>query len=278
MTPDRFPLSKSRAALDKLQSTRVRPYVRTQVLKYRTQVRPYAVLVRRTLQAVPGTPYLGPRPRPGRRLRSVKRRREERSPSDGPAAPHSCPRPPRPAAPLATPPSASQRGGAMAEAEPEPVAEPEPESQDSPNVAACKEVFAMQVEMALGAITPELMQEFIGKFSGYFGESIKAEVNPSLPGPTCEGDFGALMGMLGPIWIGFVNTKVPPPPPQPGPRPVEHFSAPPSPHAHGDAHATASRPPASLRRAAPRCAAPRCARLLWRAGGGTCVRASSRGF
>eukprot|EP01051_Picozoa_sp_SAG22_P008517 SAG22_NODE_654_length_8129_cov_7.457410_2_plen_781_part_00 len=112
--------------------------------------------------------------------------------------------------------AASRPQQKMAE-EPEPAPEPEPEAEpeaeaepDSVNMASCKEAFEMQKKMGLGDVTPEMMAEFGTAFAGYFADSVKMELNPGStpPGPTAEGDLGSLMGVVGPIWMGFVNTAI----------------------------------------------------------------------
>lgn len=61
------------------------------------------------------------------------------------------------------------------ETEPEPVAEPEAEP-DSANMAACKEAFEMQAQMAMGTVDPAMIAEMGVKFAGFFAEATKLTV------------------------------------------------------------------------------------------------------
>jgi hypothetical protein len=71
-------------------------------------------------------------------------------------------------------------------------------------LVACKAAFQLHVQM-----TPETLDTTTADLADYFAPSVDLRVNPAagVPGPSVTGDFGEVMGVLGPIWEGFVNTK-----------------------------------------------------------------------
>eukprot|EP01052_Picozoa_sp_SAG31_P055067 SAG31_NODE_14998_length_776_cov_1.412112_1_plen_258_part_11 len=76
------------------------------------------------------------------------------------------------------------------------------------NLKLCKQAFELQREIALGDLTPKVMDDYVQRFAGFFAPSIEAAVNPKLPGPSAEGDFEAVTGLLQQVWHGFKNTEV----------------------------------------------------------------------
>jgi hypothetical protein len=80
-------------------------------------------------------------------------------------------------------------------------AEPEAEPDI---VAVTKEMLDMQISMAKGEVDPAMMESFSVKMMGYFADEI------SWSTPTTgdsKGNFMDMMGTVGPIWMGFVNTE-----------------------------------------------------------------------
>lgn len=77
-------------------------------------------------------------------------------------------------------------------------------------ISLSKATWEKQKTMALGDVNPELFTKFATELGEAFSDRMEVLVNPKdkVPGPTYRGDFAGSMGMLGPIWMGFVNTKV----------------------------------------------------------------------
>jgi hypothetical protein len=127
------------------------------------------------------------------------------APESAPASPAAAPQEvaPAPAAPAAAEPAAPSPA---AKEEPSPPldAPAEAAAAEPDIVAVTKEMLDMQISMAKGEVDPAMMESFSVKMMGYFADEI------SWSTPTTgdsKGNFMDMMGTVGPIWMGFVNTE-----------------------------------------------------------------------
>lgn len=72
------------------------------------------------------------------------------------------------------------------------------------NVKILSEFFDTQTKMATGQVDDAKMAEFAQAFAGYFAPSIKWAIGNDAA-MTGEGDFGAMMGVVGAYWMGIKN-------------------------------------------------------------------------
>jgi len=79
------------------------------------------------------------------------------------------------------------------------------EAATNPNLPLCKKTFEMQTQMAMGAVSENMMAEFSSKFAADFAPEILWIINGTEY--IGKGDFSAMMACIFPIWAGFVNTK-----------------------------------------------------------------------
>jgi len=85
------------------------------------------------------------------------------------------------------------------------VAEAEAAKPVDPNVALARETFEMQVQMAVGTVSPDMIQEFFMKFGGAFAETLDFTSGSDIK--MVGQPFGAVMQKGGEIWMGIKNSK-----------------------------------------------------------------------
>lgn len=72
------------------------------------------------------------------------------------------------------------------------------------NLPICEEAFALQTQMAMGSVGPEMMAAIGAAFAGYFAPV----VSWGLPtGEVGQGDYMQMMNVFFPVWMGLVNTE-----------------------------------------------------------------------
>merc|ERR1719401_2641706 len=81
-------------------------------------------------------------------------------------------------------------------------------SRQAHHISLCKETCIAQAQLAMGEVTQEMLDEFGKKFAGSFTPTFEMVVNPQIPGPQVTGTFSEVMEVVGPMWIGFKNTKI----------------------------------------------------------------------
>lgn len=71
------------------------------------------------------------------------------------------------------------------------------------------EMWAAQIAMAIGNVSPEMIADFESKFAAKFAPTFALKVNPSaeVVGPGCDAGFSTAMAIMLPIYEGLVNTK-----------------------------------------------------------------------
>jgi hypothetical protein len=97
--------------------------------------------------------------------------------------------------------------------------------QSSRNMAACREVFDIEVKMAMGDIDEAKIAEFGAKLAEFFTPKVDMCVNPKSSGPKVRGGtfvevvecsgptvmggtFAEAVSVSGEIWLGFKNTSI----------------------------------------------------------------------
>merc|ERR1719428_1319409 len=81
-------------------------------------------------------------------------------------------------------------------------------SRQAQNMSLCKETCIAQAQLAMGEVNQEMLADFGKKFASSFTPTFEMVVNPQIPGPQVTGTFSEVMEVVGPMWIGFKNTKV----------------------------------------------------------------------
>merc|ERR1719428_2792395 len=76
------------------------------------------------------------------------------------------------------------------------------------NMSLCKETCIAQAQLAMGEVNQEMLADFGKKFASSFTPTFEMVVNPQIPGPHVTGTFSEVMEVVGPMWIGFKNTKI----------------------------------------------------------------------
>merc|ERR1712151_588237 len=75
-------------------------------------------------------------------------------------------------------------------------------------ISMCKETCIAQAQLAMGEVNEEMLAEFGKKFASSFTPTFEMVVNPQIPGPRVTGTFSQVMEVVGPMWLGFKNTKM----------------------------------------------------------------------
>merc|ERR1719401_1284044 len=81
-------------------------------------------------------------------------------------------------------------------------------SRRAQNLSLCKETCIAQAQLAMGEVNQEMLAEFGKKFTSSFMPTFEMVVNPQSSGPQVTGTFSEVMEVVGPMWLGFQNTKI----------------------------------------------------------------------
>merc|ERR1719343_1086815 len=75
-------------------------------------------------------------------------------------------------------------------------------------MSLCKKTCEAQAQLAMGEVNQEMLAKFGKTFASSFTPTFQMVVNPQIPGPHVTGTFSEVMEVVGPMWIGFKNTKI----------------------------------------------------------------------